>query len=410
MKNFVADFVAEKYRKKKMLDKEPSQINEMRPKVMVTGCFDLLHSGHVAFLQEAAQLGDLYVCIGSDENVCHLKGRYPVNSQDERRFMLAALSCVREVTVNAGVGIMDFLSELDVIRPDIFFVNEDGHTPSKETLCQEKGIQYIVSRREPAGDLPARSTTALRVECTIPFRIDLAGGWLDQPWVSCHYPGPVLTVSIEPNYDFNFRSGMATSTRKKAIELWRTALPTGDPEQLARMLFAYENPPGTKEVAGSQDSIGIVFPGLNRSHFNGSYWPERIESVHDEAIMQWLEQHLFLVTLGPRTLEYDVLADTHIDAEGARALADAAEGCWEAALRMDTQAFGTHFRRSFEAQIAMFPNMVDDGIFHMIDQYRDQALGWKLSGAGGGGYLVLWAEKPVEKALQVKVRRRALQL
>lgn len=391
-----------------MPDKKDSPATGRRPKVMVSGCFDLLHSGHVAFLQEAAQLGDVYVCIGSDENVHHLKGRYPVNSQDERRFMLSALSCVHEVKINQGTGIMDFLAEMEDIQPDVFFVNEDGHTPVKEALCAGKKIDYHVSKRQPAGDLPARSTTALRVECTIPFRIDLAGGWLDQPWVSCHFPGPVLTVSIEPTYDFNFRSGMATSTRKKAIELWRTALPTGDPEQLAKMLFAYENPPGTKEIAGSQDSIGIVFPGLNRSNYNGSYWPETIESVHDEAIMSWLEQHLFLVTLGPRTSEYDVLADTRISEAGARALSEAAEGCWETALRMDTRAFGEHFRRSFEAQIAMFPNMVDGDIFRMIDQYCDQALGWKLSGAGGGGYLVLWAEEPVEKALRVKVRRREL--
>ncbi len=408
MKNFVTDFAAEKYRKKKMLDKKDSQTDNKQPKVMVTGCFDLLHSGHVAFLQEAAGLGELYVCIGSDENVYHLKGRYPVNSQEERRFMLQALSCVREVLVNSGMGILDFLAEMDTIRPDIFFVNEDGHTPAKEALCLECGVQYTVSRRQPAGDLPARSTTSLRVECTIPFRIDLAGGWLDQPWVSCHFPGPVLTVSIEPTYDFNYRSGMATSTRKKAIELWRTTLPTGDPEQLARMLFAYENPPGTKEIAGSQDSIGIVFPGLNRAHYNGSYWPEHIESIHDEAVISWLEQHLFLVTLGPRTQEYDVLADTRISPEGAKALADAANGCWDAALRMDVEAFGVYFRQSFEAQIAMFPNMVDEGIFQMIAQYRTQALGWKLSGAGGGGYLVLFAEKSVEKALQVKIRRRAL--
>lgn len=410
MKKFVADFTAEKYRKKKMLDKKDIETNNNRPKVLVSGCFDLLHSGHVAFLQEAAQLGDLYVCIGSDENVCHLKGRYPVNSQQERQFMLQALSCVHQVEINRGVGILDFLSELDDIQPDIFFVNEDGHTPAKEALCKDLQIEYIVSKRRPAGDLPTRSTTALRVECTIPFRIDLAGGWLDQPWVSCHYPGPVLTVSIEPTYEFNYRSGMATSTRKKAIELWRTSLPTGDPEQLARMLFAYENPPGTKEIAGSQDSIGIVLPGFNRSNFNGAYWPEHIESIHDEAMIKWLEEHLFLVTLGPRTQEYDVLADTHIHAEGAQALAEAAIGCWEAAQRMDTKAFGAFFRRSFEAQIAMFPNMADDSIFQMIDQYRHKALGWKLSGAGGGGYLVLFAEKPVEKALQVKIRRRALMI
>ena len=46
--------------------------------------FDLLHSGHVAFLQEASRLGDLHVCIGSDETVLGLKGRRPVNTQTER--------------------------------------------------------------------------------------------------------------------------------------------------------------------------------------------------------------------------------------------------------------------------------------------------------------------------------------
>ena len=83
-----------------------------------------------------------------------------------------------------------------------------------------------------------RSTTALRTECRIPFRIDLAGGWLDQPFVSKHFPGPVLTISIEPTLEFNDRSGMASSTRRKAIELWKTDIPPGDPEMLAKMLFS----------------------------------------------------------------------------------------------------------------------------------------------------------------------------
>lgn len=373
---------------------------------MVTGCFDLLHSGHVAFLQEAAQFGALHVCIGSDETVLGLKGRRPVNAQDERRFMLEALSCVRAVHVNGGSGILDFLSEMDNIAPEIFFVNEDGHTPAKEALCLARGIDYRVSRRLPSANLPTRSTTSLREVCTIPYRIDLAGGWLDQPWVSEKYPGPVLTVSIEPTQDFNYRSGMATSTRKKAIELWRTALPPGDPEQLAKLLFAFDNPPGTKEIAGSQDSIGIVVPGLNRADYAGQYWPEKLHAVHEEAVLTWLENHLYLVTLGPRMHSYDVLADTNISEAGARALAEAATGCWEAILSMDTKAFGQFFRQSFEAQIAMFPNMVDEGIFDMIAQYQEKALGWKLSGAGGGGYLILVSEVPIERAIQVKIRRK----
>ncbi|MEI6411334.1 MAG: adenylyltransferase/cytidyltransferase family protein [Bacteroidota bacterium] len=375
-------------------------------KVMVTGCFDLLHSGHVAFLREAARQGNLYVCIGSDENVYGLKNRYPVNTEAERCFMIEALACVHKVRVNRGMGILDFLAELDEIKPDVFFVNEDGHTPAKEALCKEKGIEYVVSRRLPEGSLPARSTTALRVECTIPYRIDLAGGWLDQPWVSELYPGPVLTVSIEPTYDFNNRSGMATSTRKKAIELWRTALPGGNPEQTAKILFSFENPPGTKEIAGSQDALGIVLPGLNKLNYKGNYWPESIDSVHDEDVLSWLEQHLYLVTLGPRASGYSVLDETRITASGAQALAKAADACWNAISNQDVKAFGDAFRRSFEAQISMFPHMADADIFRMIDLYRDQALGWKLSGAGGGGYLVLVSEKPIERAIQIKIRRR----
>ncbi|MBK8555268.1 MAG: adenylyltransferase/cytidyltransferase family protein [Lewinellaceae bacterium] len=375
-------------------------------KVMVTGCFDMLHSGHVAFLQEAATHGDLYVCIGSDRNVHHLKGRYPVNTEAERKFMLEALRCVNSVCINKGMGLLDFTEELGSIQPDVFFVNEDGHTEAKAALCQTLGIEYVVSKRVPADDLPARSTTDLRIACTIPYRIDLAGGWLDQPWVSKLHPGPVLTISIEPTYAFNDRSGMATSTRKQAISLWRTALPGGDPEQLAKMLFAFDNPPGTTEVSGSQDAIGIVMPGLNKSHYEGQYWPSQIESVHEERLLSWLEQRLWLLTLGPRTHGYSVLSDTNITPEGAKALADAARDCWEAILQMDAPAFGAAFRRSFEAQTAMFPHMLDGNVEAMVNQFRDKALGWKLSGAGGGGYLILVSESPVEHAVQVKIHRK----
>lgn len=377
---------------------------------MVTGCFDLLHSGHVAFLKEASSHGAVYVCIGSDRNVHHLKGRYPVNQEEERRYMLSALRYVHEAKVNTGMGLLDFEAEMDEIHPDIFFVNEDGHSPAKEALCREKGIEYIVSRRIPEEGLPVRSTTSLRTECIIPYRIDLAGGWLDQPWVSCHFPGPVLTISIEPTYDFNMRSGMATSTRLKAIDLWKTALPSGNAEQLAKILFSYENPPGTKEVAGSQDAIGIVLPGLNRSNYEGHYWPSSIDSCHDEDVLSWLEQQIYLVPLLPRAGSYSVLSDVRVSPEGAESLSVAAVDAWNAILQKDVKALGDAFRRSFEAQIAMFPLMVDDIILSMVDQYRDRALGWKLSGAGGGGYLTLISDKPVENAIQIKIRRSANEL
>jgi cytidyltransferase-like protein len=375
-------------------------------KVFVTGCFDMLHSGHIAFLQEAAGYGEVYVCIGSDANVENLKGRFPVNNQVEREYMLNALDCVQECRVNTGWGYIDFENELQAIRPDIFIVNEDGHSPTKQQLCNELGIAYKILKRIPHADLPARSTTALRTECTIPYRIDLAGGWLDQPFVSGHYPGPVITISIEPTVTFNERSGMASSTRRKAIELWRTEIPLGNAEQLARMLFSYENPPGTKEVAGSQDALGIVLPGLNKLDYDGNYWPEKITSVQDEEILCWLETNLYLVTLGPRFSSYSVIDNTRITPEGAAELSQAAQDCWLAIHEMHIEDFGKAFRQSFDAQVSMFPNMVDADILNTIEQYKDIAWGWKLSGAGGGGYLILVSDQPVNGAMQIKVRRR----
>lgn len=377
----------------------------MPKKVFVSGCFDLLHSGHIAFFQEAASYGDLYVALGSDATVYGLKGRLPVNSEQERLYMVQSVSCVKSAFISSGSGMLDFLKELDEIKPDIFVVNKDGNIPQKEAMCRERGIQYVVLERQPHAGLPPRSTTALRDVNRIPYRIDLAGGWLDQPFVSELYPGSVLTISLEPDISFNERSGMATSTRNAAIDLWGSRLPPGDPEKLAKILFCYDNPPGTKEVSGSQDSIGIVFSGLARAFYDGRYWPSRIDRVNDEPTLQFIEQALYLIPLDPRGAQYNPLDNTRLTREGAKALADAADGCWNAILRHDLRAFGEQFRCSFEAQIAMFPNMINDVILDMIERYRDVALGWKLSGAGGGGYLILVSDQPIEKAIRINIRR-----
>ncbi|RMF77877.1 MAG: cytidyltransferase, partial [Chloroflexi bacterium] len=272
-------------------------------------------------------------------------------------------------------------------------------------LCRELGIEYIVLKREPYGDLPPRSTTSLRDLPTMPYRIDLAGGWLDQPFVSQLHPGAVLTISLEPTVEFNDRSGMATSTRNKALDLWGPRLPAGDPEKLARILFAYDNPPGTKYISGSQDAIGIVFAGLARADYDGAYWPSRIQHVRDETILQFIEQSLYLIPLGPRESEYDPLTKRDITREKAKALADATERCWQALHHHDRAAFGSSVRAAFEAQVAMFPHMLNPMIEDLIAQYRDAALGWKLSGAGGGGYLILVADRPIDNAVRIHIRR-----
>jgi cytidyltransferase-like protein len=378
----------------------------MPKKVFVSGCFDLLHSGHVEFFQEAAQFGDLYVALGSDKTVYDLKGRVPVNNEAERLFMVKSVACVKDAFISQGSGMLDFLEELNQIKPDYFIVNEDGNLLEKKKLCDELGIEYKILKRAPHVGLAPRSTTSLRAINTIPFRIDVAGGWLDQPFVSKYYPGPVITISLEPTVDFNDRSGMASSTRRSAIDLWGPRLPTGDSEKLAKILFCYDNPPGTKEISGSQDAIGIVFPGLNKSWYEGEYWPSHIESVQDELTLQFIEKSLNLVPLGPRASDFSVLSNTCIDRSRAKDLSDAAEGCWDAILRRDVFQFGHYIRKGFEGQIAMFPNMMNDMVVELIEQYRSLALGWKLSGAGGGGYLILVSDRPVENAIHILIRRK----
>lgn len=369
----------------------------------------MLHSGHVAFFEEAATHGDLYVGIGSDSTISGLKGRRTVNGEQERLYMIKSLKHVKDAWINRGSGLLDFEEELRELRPDIFFVNEDGYTPDKKRLCDELGIEMVVSRRIPVAGLPARSTTALRRENLIPYRLDLAGGWLDQPYVSKHWPGAVITISIEPDLEFNARSGMSGSTRKKAVELWHTDIPEGDPHLLAKTLFCLENPPGTEYVSGSQDAIGIVFPGLNRLDYApGEYWPEKITPVHDPEILDFIEQHLWFITLPPRHDEFNVLDETRITREGARALAEAADGVWKALLTKDIEAFGKWYLASFEAQVAMFPLMKTRVVEEAIELYRDKALGWKLSGAGGGGYLALVSDSPVDNAIRIRIRRNRI--
>lgn len=209
----------------------------MANKVFVSGCFDLLHSGHVEFFRQAAEYGDLYVALGSDKTIFDLKGRSPINSEEERRFMVEAVSFVHQALISRGSGYLDFADELKETLPDVFVVNEDGNTLDKRKLCASLGIEYKVLRRQPQKGFEARSTTALRDLQRMPYRIDLAGGWLDQPFVSKHHPGSVITLSIEPTFNFNERSGMATSTRHTAIEIWGSQLPSDRLEKTARIFF-----------------------------------------------------------------------------------------------------------------------------------------------------------------------------
>ena len=373
----------------------------MKKKVFVSGCYDMLHSGHVAFFEEAASYGDLYVGLGSDQTIFELKGRRTVNSERERLYMVKAIRYVKDAWINSGNGIMDFEKEVRKLKPDIFFVNSDGYTPGKEAFCRELGIKLIVSKRVPGEGLPARSTTALRQECRIPYRVELCGGWLDQPDVNALVPGPVIVMSIEPTIEFNDRSGLATSSRKKAIDLWQTKIPPGNREELARQLFCVENPPGTEHISGSQDQLGILLPGVNKLNYKNGFWPVSIESITDDETLHFIADHLYLIQLPQRKADYDVFAGTNINAVSGGKLADATERCWTAIKNLDVEQWGKATTEAFKAQLEMFPAMMTPDVQSAVEQYGGMACGWKLTGCGGGGYLLLISGVSIPNAIKV---------
>lgn len=389
----------------------------MSKRVFVSGCYDLLHSGHVEFFRQASEYGDLYVGIGSDATILNYKHHKTVYSEQERLFMVKSIRYVKDAFINAGSGIMDFIPTVEFLKPDILVVNSDGGSEEKRRFCEERGIEYVVLERVPQKGLAARSSTDLKkTGSQIPTRLDLAGTWIDQPYVSEHAPGWAITISLEPTFEIRERCGLSTSTRNMIKKIWPYQLPNLDPEMLAKLVFCFENDPESSAgiISGAQDAIGICVPGLCRHYYNNRFWPEKIESCQDETILSWLEDHLVMIPMEPRKPGCSVVEGKDITAPKVRALAKAADDCWQAIMQTDLHAFAKAYRDSFYAQVAMFPGMVNpseslelkDGSSEpvqkvqssKVQEYIDKwsqvpgVLAWKMPGAGGGGYLACVVE------------------
>lgn len=403
-------------------------------KVFVSGCYDLLHSGHIEFFRQAAEYGDLYVGIGSDSTYLEYKHRRPMFPEDERLFMVKAVKYVKDACINQGSGIIDFLPSLDEIKPNILVVNAEGGSEAKRQLCAERGMEYIELQRTPHEGLQARSSSSLKAQMTeessveshgIPTRLDLAGTWIDQPYVSMYHPGWAITISLEPTFEVRDRCGLSTSTRKMIQKIWPMKLPKMDPEMLARLVFCFENNPEREDghISGAQDSIGICVPGICRHYYDNNFWPKKIESTNDEMTMRFLEEHLCMIPLDPRRPGCSVVDGKDITPEKVVALAKAADDCWGAILNKDLDAFAKAYAASFAAQIAMFPAMVNPLINgeacpeasmepHITRwSQMEDVLAWKMPGAGGGGYLALVVKDSVKfcqehtEAIKLHIRR-----
>lgn len=372
-------------------------------KVMVSGCYDLFHGGHVAFFKTAAAYGRLYVAIGKDENILILKGKAPYFSEKERLYIVGSVKYVHEAFIASGNGILDFEPDLRRIKPDIFIVNSDGHTPGKEKLCRELGIEYIILDRIPEPGLPARSSSGIKRDMQFPYRICIAGGWMDQPWVSEIYPGTVVVAQVRPDREFNERAGMATSSRKIALELWGGKIPVGDPVRNAKLLFGAENPPGSEYISGSQDHLGLLLPGINSLYYEGGFWPSDIENCTDPSVCEWLSDVLHLIPLKPRPSGYDPIAVRNLRKEYVKELGDSGRECWESILNKDIKGLGKAMTRSFLAWEKILPKTVPDHIRKEMERYLSDYPGAITSGSGGG-YVVVASEEKIKGAEKIKIK------
>jgi hypothetical protein len=248
----------------------------------------------------------------------------------------------------------------------------------------------------------------------IPYRIALAGGWIDQPFVSRHDPDPpgsMVVVAMEPNFWWMERAGIATGTRKIAIDLWQGTLPDRDPADLVKELYHEENK-DKDDPSGSQDMIGLIYPGVVRMDFDfqheGGIFPANIESCNDPDIARWIEQTIHILPVAQRPPGYGPLGQQHIEPDWVRRLGRSGADCYDAILDKDVLALGASMNECMACWETMLPHTVrhptiTTDLVGILRYYQSRYPGAMYSGCGGG-YLYVASEEPVPGALHGTVR------
>ncbi len=251
-------------------------------------------------------------------------------------------------------------------------------------------------------------------QLTIPYRMALAGGWIDQPFISELDPAPpgsMVVVALEPEFRFMDRCGMGTSTRKVAMRLWGGRLPDGDPAQLVRTLYAAENE-GRSDPSGSQDMAGLVYPGISRLDYDsaheGGRFPVRVESCNDPEVTHWLETVMHILPVAPRPEGYGPLGEKRLEPKWIRRLGQSGKDCYDAILAMDTRTLGESMNECMRCWEALLPNTVRHpslsvDLTGILADYQARYDGAMYSGCGGG-YLYVVSHGQVPGSTGMKIR------
>ncbi len=251
---------------------------------------------------------------------------------------------------------------------------------------------------------------------SLPYRLQMAGGWIDQPFVSSanpEPPGSMVVVSLLPTVRYMDRCGMATGTRAAAQALWGDAFPDArTPASLVRELYAVENA-NLAEPSGSQDMCGLIYPGISRLDYDatvdGGWFPAHVESTTDPEVVAWLERVLHLVPIGQRPPGYGPLGVKRLDPAWIARLGASGRACYDAIVAMDLRALGESLNectRAWEAilpQVYSHPTITID-LLGLVVTYAGAHAGAMLSGCGGG-YVIVASEDPPAGSARIAVRR-----
>jgi hypothetical protein len=248
----------------------------------------------------------------------------------------------------------------------------------------------------------------------IPYKLALAGGWIDQPFVSRSNPSPpgsMVVVCVEPHFRFMERAGISTGTRNIALRLWKDGIPERNADELVQQLYEAENK-DKDEPSGSQDMIGLIYPGISRLDYDfahrGGIFPVHIESNNDSEIASWLEKVINILPVAPRPQGYNPLETKNLNPDWIARLGETGKVCYEAIIAKDIKALGQSMNECMLCWEKILPGTVrhhtlEIELMPLLKYYQSVYPGAMYSGCGGG-YLYVASDTPVPGAFGMKVR------
>ncbi|MDB6095354.1 MAG: cytidyltransferase-related domain protein [Verrucomicrobia bacterium] len=367
-------------------------------RVFVSGCYDIVHAGHIQFFREARALGaHLTVSFASAEVLWLHKHRRSSLPDDHKRALLAAFNMVDEVVVGTGQDEgLDFKADFLRLRPDILAVTDDDkYSQLKRDLCAQVGARYVVLPKTPPQFSPVSTTQIVRLIRApeeAPLRVDFAGGWLDVPRFA-REGAYVVNCAISPmvslrDWPYERNAGLGGSGA------W--ALLNGRDGVLAEfdLGVGWQDPAIIAETGLCVWRSGRR-PGLELKH-NGDF-------LRGRMALYWTGTPHDTPDVAKRSRDYDAIV---------RAGAVACEAVWKSDLALLAEAVRESYQHVQRPEgmepLPGDPDASGDARAALPDNLRP--LAWKYCGGGFGGYAVyLFGDRAQRDAACLLPKFRAIE-